>query len=316
MSVSRHELLVVSMVALFGAAAAGGADWARDASVELLLLASKSISLAQTNLRSDLRDGFVGPDKILIGREVRAWEQGCRVVRRDGDLLLWSSGAGQFWLRSIEGPSSLADIAQVTQVGIYRHDGKGVQKGDVVIDCGAHVGAFIRHALDQGADKVLAIEPVSGNVECIRRTFASEIETGRVVLQQLAVFDSEGEMWVTASDRMDAHLVGANSRPTGGERVRVTTIDRLVEELQLGRIDFIKMDIEGAEREAIVGAQATIRKWRPSLAIAVEHTLDRRENCREVIRRTKQIESAYRVGYGRYQCPMWGVCSPMEIFFY
>jgi FkbM family methyltransferase len=34
----------------------------------------------------------------------------------------------------------------------------------------------------------------------------------------------------------------------------VTTIDHLVEELQLGRVDYIKMDIEGSEREALKGA--------------------------------------------------------------
>lgn len=50
--------------------------------------------------------------------------------------------------------------------------------------------------------------------------------------------------------------------------VFVTTIDSV---LNGGRADFIKMDIEGAELEAIKGAKNTIQKYHPQLAISVYH---------------------------------------------
>jgi hypothetical protein len=51
----------------------------------------------------------------------------------------------------------------------------------------------------------------------------------------------------------------------------LTTIDRVVAELRLDRVDYIKMDIEGAEVRALKGASATIAKFHPRLSIAAEH---------------------------------------------
>ena len=51
----------------------------------------------------------------------------------------------------------------------------------------------------------------------------------------------------------------------------MTTVDKLVAELQLPKVDFIKMDIEGAEREAVVGARNTIAKFRPRMALCIYH---------------------------------------------
>ena len=53
--------------------------------------------------------------------------------------------------------------------------------------------------------------------------------------------------------------------------VPLTTIDKIVNELGLERVDFIKMDIEGAEVAALTGARETLRRFRPRLAIAVYH---------------------------------------------
>lgn len=41
-----------------------------------------------------------------------------------------------------------------------------------------------------------------------------------------------------------------------------------------GRVDFIKMDIEGAEGDAIAGMEECIRKWHPTLAVCVYHQPD------------------------------------------
>jgi hypothetical protein len=51
----------------------------------------------------------------------------------------------------------------------------------------------------------------------------------------------------------------------------LTTIDKLVAELRLPRVDFIKMDIEGAEPKAIVGAKETIARFRPRMALCIYH---------------------------------------------
>ena len=54
----------------------------------------------------------------------------------------------------------------------------------------------------------------------------------------------------------------------------LTTIDRIVAELDLPRVDYIKLDIEGAESNAIRGASKTLEKFRPRMAIASYHNDD------------------------------------------
>jgi FkbM family methyltransferase len=51
----------------------------------------------------------------------------------------------------------------------------------------------------------------------------------------------------------------------------MTTIDETVARADVARIDFIKMDIEGSELAALRGAESSIRRWRPKLAISIYH---------------------------------------------
>jgi FkbM family methyltransferase len=69
---------------------------------------------------------------------------------------------------------------------------EGVRPGDIVIDCGAHVGVFTHTALARGASQVVAVEPEPSNLECLRRNFATEIATGRVIVVGVGVWDSPG----------------------------------------------------------------------------------------------------------------------------
>jgi FkbM family methyltransferase len=149
-----------------------------------------------------------------------------------------------------------------------------VRRGDVVLDCGAHVGVFTYRSLLRGASQVVAIEPDPVNLECLRRNFSREIASGRVVLVPKGVWSS-----VTTLSFSESKLTsGSNSfvSEQGGAKMElsVTTIDELVKELHLPRVDYVKMDIEGSEREALKGAHNTIRTFRPRLMLDMYHRPD------------------------------------------
>ena len=55
------------------------------------------------------------------------------------------------------------------------------------------------------------------------------------------------------------------------KQLPLTTIDKLVVELKLDRVDFIKMDIEGAEQRALQGAHETLAKYHPRMALCTYH---------------------------------------------
>jgi FkbM family methyltransferase len=192
-----------------------------------------------------------------------------------GYELASTPAARKFWIPR-GNRLDLAEVLGEQEEDVYALHGRGVRRGDVVLDCGANVGAFTQHALEAGARRVVAIEPAPENLECLRRTFASEIQAGRVILYPKGVWDHDDTLVVrrisgqSGGDSVAIKYPGSEQGPT----VPLTTIDKLVEELKLDRVDYIKMDIEGAEKNALRGAKSTVARFKPRMAISTEHLPD------------------------------------------
>lgn len=145
---------------------------------------------------------------------------------------------------------------------------------DVVFDCGAHVGVFVHRALQRGAAKVVAIEPEDRNLECLRRNFSREISNGKVMVVSQGVWSSETTLRFAVSDNSSAAGSTVFDAGIHVTRIPVTTIDRIAQRLALPSISYIKMDIEGAEREALRGATTVLARHHPRLMIAGYHQPD------------------------------------------
>jgi FkbM family methyltransferase len=188
---------------------------------------------------------------------------------------LWETPRGRYWIPKGSAGAIAYDLAE-QQREIYGFNGRGARRGDIVLDCGANVGVYTRHALDDGAKKVIAIEPAPENLRCLRKTFENEIADGRVVVYPKGVWDKDGVLPMSVDPANSARdtFVGTLDGPHEVINLPLTTIDRLVEELKLERVDYIKFDIEGAERNAIAGGAQTIAKYHPRMAICVYHRPD------------------------------------------
>lgn len=162
-----------------------------------------------------------------------------------------------------------------------------IEPGDVVIETGAWVGIFAKMALRYGAARVIAIEPVPDNVECIRRTLADEIAEGRVEIVQAAAWSKSGtvRMKQQGPNNFTGGTEGWNVAPEGELEVRAATIDEIVAELRLERVDVIEMDIEGSERHALAGAKETILRFSPDIAACIHHLPDDPEAVMGVMQR-------------------------------
>ncbi|MDE6112533.1 MAG: FkbM family methyltransferase, partial [Bacteroidales bacterium] len=66
--------------------------------------------------------------------------------------------------------------------------------------------------------------------------------------------------------------------------IAVTTIDAFVKEHDLQRVDFIKADIEGAERDMLRGARETLKRFAPKLAICTYHLPDDPQVLEQIIK--------------------------------
>jgi FkbM family methyltransferase len=191
-----------------------------------------------------------------------------KVVRKDDRYSLWNTPAGEYWMPTASGDALIYDLGEQKR-NIY---GTRIRPGDIVLDAGANVGVFTRKALWAGAAKVIAIEPAPENLECLRRNFAAEIADGRVLLYPKGVWDKDDvlKLRVDPTDSAKDTFVRQIENAQYVE-VPLTTIDKLVAELRLPKVDFIKMDIEGAEQKAVAGAKNTIAKFRPRMALCIYH---------------------------------------------
>jgi FkbM family methyltransferase len=305
----RTALGILVVAALAALAAAGLAGRERLATV---------YSLALANWHSDLRDGVVGSGNVLRHLDRAEFERTSHVVRTEGGLTLWKTRIGEFWMPPDEGAGTIAEMAEIVEGDTYKYRGRTVRAGDIVIDCGAHLGSFVRRSLQLGARLVVAIEPSSAKIVCMQRTFASEIAEGRVRLVQMAVWDQDDRLWLSGVPLLTNAVSPQGQQPgQDGEWVGVTTLDKIVEREGLDAVDFVKMDIEGAEVRALEGARTTIHRYRPFLAIAVEHTSDLSANARNVIRTVESFGLGYRHGFGRYgKLRRWAAYTPWEVFFF
>lgn len=178
---------------------------------------------------------------------------------------------GAYRIDGLTVDSGLPEVAATFVLEQYRL--KGIVEpgaGDVVLDCGAYRGEtvlwFARRVGKDG--RVVAFEPVARNAEGLRRNLAANrsVEMAPVTVLECAVSSSTGVLHFNAqaegSSRVDADSI---------ESVPAVTIDDVMEEQHLGRVDFMKMDIEGGEVDALRGAEETLKKFTPRLAISVYH---------------------------------------------
>jgi len=198
-----------------------------------------------------------------------------RLIETKDGLERWSTPHGEFWVPAGTISYLHGELGE-QQAGIYSEHGLGARSGDVVLDCGASLGAYTRKALSEGASKVIAIEPVPANVVCLQRTFSREIAEGKVVVAAKGVWDQEGsmEMYIDSQSPAVHSFVRDFHKENKRVRLPLTTIDRLAGELHLETVNLIKMDIEGAERNALRGAKATLARFHPRLAMCVYHLPD------------------------------------------
>lgn len=194
-----------------------------------------------------------------------------------------------FWIPNsghlMNGPALLAYVlAEQVWLGERAPD-RMVKAGDVVMDVGAHIGTFGDDALRRGAAKVIMVEPDPVNQECIRRNFKEEIASGRVILVPEGAWNSEStlDFHVGVGNSGNGSFVEAETE-SRVLRVPVRPIDQMMTRLGIDKLDFVKMDIEGAERQALAGAQNTLSRFRPRLMLDAYHLPNDHEVLPDVIR--------------------------------
>lgn len=229
-------------------------------------------------LKSKQRGYFPGtswPDLLrVMHKPTTSWPTEKMVCpqRHENGLTRFDTPMGIFWA-----PPSDHKVLADTQVeilsGVYAHRGATIDAGAIVFDLGANLGTFTRWALDQGAARVISFEPQSLYRECLARTFAAEIAAGQVSLIAEPVWSDKRTIHFTDKGLV-GHVAELDQTARSGEPMTSVTLDEVAATLQLSRVDYLKADIEGAERHALRGARQIIQSSRPRIAFCIYHYPD------------------------------------------
>jgi FkbM family methyltransferase len=218
-------------------------------------------------------------------------------VQRKASANLWSSPIGHVWVPAYTSKATLA-VAIVLLEDFYPREPCGIRSGDVVLDIGAHVGMYARQAIAAGAKLVVAVEPDPVNVECIRRNLAVEIAAGRVIVVPLGIWKTSTTLTLNRDRECSTRHSIVLPAPASGDHlpVAVTTVDRVVADKRLEKVSYIKIHVEGAEKEVLLGASDTIRRFQPVIAVPTYHLADD-------VRRLPEIARSASPSYATYFTP-------------
>ena len=161
----------------------------------------------------------------------------------------------------------------------YRHDPALIapREGDYVIDGGGGWGdsalTFAHAVGPQGMVFSFEFEP--DNLAILEKNFLLNPELAeRIGVIHRALWDRTGEILQYAANGVGTSILPQTDRRNTlhNREVITVSIDDFVRDRKPARIDFIKMDIEGAELRALQGAAQTVGKFRPGLAITIYHS--------------------------------------------
>lgn len=163
--------------------------------------------------------------------------------------------------------------------GPYLYKKIQLAEGDVVLDCGANLGLFSCVAASKDC-QVHAFEPTPRLVENLE---ICSKQYPNIKVQPYALSDKSGYADLAMSSEWDvANTINPDAENTVLDvvgyktysKIETITIDEFVEKQGLQSVDFIKADIEGAERLMLAGAQKTLASFGPKLSICTYHFKD------------------------------------------
>lgn len=187
------------------------------------------------------------------------------IVNREGIRLTVRIGNGQGLFCALAGTEYEAEMRWFLAK---------MKEGDLFVDVGANVGVYTLHASRRvGAKgKVFAFEPTPETHQILVENTRLN-NCSNVICEKIALGERNGTFRLVAGDRPASNsIIEATDAFDGRDHVIGMTLDSYCARHQIGKINFIKVDIEGGEAAFFKGASNTLRKDRPVVVFESLHT--------------------------------------------
>ena len=158
-----------------------------------------------------------------------------------------------------------------------------VKEDDVVIDAGAnHACISIYYGKKIGSrGKVFAFEPDAINIVEMQENIALNPSVNNIEIQEKLLWNANTqlEFFEAGTVSSSIHYQPKNAKVILKDAI---TIDHFVKTSKITQLDFVKMDIEGAEVEAMDGLVETLKKYQPNFSIASYHWINGEQTYKKV----------------------------------
>lgn len=158
---------------------------------------------------------------------------------------------------------------------------------EIFIDGGAYVGDTLEIFLklvNNKYKKYIAFDADNSNLSKLI-DFVNKKDIKNIKCYNYALWDKDETLYFN-SNKNSSKVFESNDK--GEIKIEATSIDKI---LGKDKATFIKMDIEGAEQRALIGAKETIKKYHPKLAICIYHNFEDYYKIPQII---KNIDSTYK----------------------
>lgn len=154
--------------------------------------------------------------------------------------------------------------------------------GNVVVDAGASgsgIATMCFSKLVGESGKVIALEPDASSFKSLEQNLELNKVKNVIALNKGLWKKEETLLFNSGLSRSSSVSFAAGGSGAKVVQIACVDLDQLVKELKLPRVDFVKMDIEGAEVEALEGMKHILSTAATSFAIASYHVRDGQQTC-------------------------------------
>ncbi len=169
---------------------------------------------------------------------------------------------------------------------------KFLKPSSVIFDVGANIGIFsIYTASLDTTNKIYAFEPVRNTYEILKKNISSyqniipfEKALGNHhTSAQIRTSSSYTSVSRIQDEKIDSEWDTKKITFDGYEEIEITTIDEVMKEQHIPRLDFLKIDTEGYEMAVLEGAKETIQAHTPVISLSAYHRLNDKKNIPDYI---------------------------------